>query len=324
MKKSSGKYIIDATKKGFSYYIHHLSKFFVFWVIEIASLIAKLTIFLNPVFEKFHIQICKMIDDCGETNISKAFDQSDNKKGYRNSLLFNLVWLLITIAGVAAILGLAFLISKIIYFINYYFHTVNNPLSGNELAGVETLCTLIFIPFYVFAFIFLVFALLIKEIGVYVSYKNSELGLSDVLFNSFATLKSCGGRLFVVNLLMTLEVLTYAAVIFFPIFIVSALSSSIDASDPYHAMYIIWIMIPIFSAITIFVLPLLTTVYRLAIHSFLIDNVKCDSVIIAYRKHENKENENDFIPLTEEKNIDGETIYVEMKKNKKNMKEENL
>lgn len=321
MKKSTGKYIIEGTKEGFSYYIHHFSKFFAFWVMEIATFFGNMTIFLEPVFQKFHIQMCKMVDDSGEANMSKAFDQSDHKKGYRSLLLFDVIWLLVTVAGVFAIMGLAYLIGTIIFNIGFYSYPSYSPMPQASQTSLTNFTNLLYIPFLVFALIFVIFALMVKEAGVYASYRNPELGLSDILFNAFATLKECGGRLFLVNFLMFLEVLTYAAIIVVPIFIISVLSSSIDPNDSYLALYIIWILVPIFTVVSIFVVPVLIGIFRLSVHKFLMDNVRHDAVIIAYRKDENKAKENDFIPLTEEKDINGETIYVEMKKKTKKNKD---
>ncbi len=324
MKKSTGKYIIEATKEGFSYYIHHVSKFFAFWVMELATFFGKMTIFLGPVFQKFHIQMCKMVDDSGETNMAKAFDQSDHRKGYRNLLFFDLVWFLVTLAGVAVIMGIAYGLSTIIYNIGFYFNTTeSNPSLPIDIGNaLNTFTTFLYIPFIVFAVVFVVFALMVKEAGVYASYRNPDLGLSDIIYDAFATLKECGGRLFLVNFLMFLEVLTYAAIIFVPIFIISIIH--LDPGDVFYTYYIIWILVPIFSVVSVFVIPVLIGIFRLSVHKFLMDNAKTDAVIIAYRKNENKAKESDFIPLTEAKDINGETIYVEMKKKSKKNKDSDL
>ncbi len=315
MKKSSGKYILEGTKEAFVYYFHHFSKFFVFWVVEFVTLLGKFCVFIDPLMQKFHIQMCKMVDDSGETNMAKAFDQADHKKGYRSLVLFDLVWLLFTFAGVATFLGLGYLIGTFIYNIDY------NSYSGSYQGNMATLMTFInflYIPFGVFALIYFIIALLVKEAGVYAAYKNPDMGLSDIIYSAFATLKECGGRLFLVNLLAMLEILTYAAIIVVPIFIVAIVVPMNFPNDPTYAPWVIWILACIFSAVSVFVIPLLFGFYRLSIHKFFMENGRADSVIIAYRKNENQSKEADFIPLTEEKNSNGETIYVELKKQKKN------
>lgn len=317
MKKSSGRYVMDGTKKSFFYYIHHLSKFFVFWVVEFVSVLGKFCIFLDPIMQKFNIQMCKMIDDSGETNMAKAFDQTDHKKGYRSLVLFDFIWLLFTLAGIGAFIGIGVLLNNVIYYIGYYSYPSYSPMPSDELNTLVQFVNYLYIPFIVFAVIYFLFALMVKEAGVYAAYKNPDLGLSDIIYNAFATLKTAGWKLFLVNLLGLLELITYAAIIIVPIFIISIVAPSFAPDDAYYAAWHIWILIPIFSGVSIFIVPFLFTMFRLSIHEFFMDNGKADAVIIAYRKNENKVKEEEFIPLTEEKNENGETIYVELKKQKK-------
>lgn len=308
MNKSAGKYVIEGTKKGFSFLFHHFTKFFVNWVFGIASVFSSVFFFLAPVFQKFNVSVCKMIDDSGEVIYSKAFDQSDHKNGYRSLLLFDILWFFVTFVGIALIMGFCYFINTVIISLNNYF----DPSYGPYFANIETFTNYLYIPFGVVSLVLFVFSLMVLQSGTYVSYKNPELGVSDILFNAFSMMKERGGKLFCVNLLFFFEILTYAAVIVVPTILVTIMTEG--------DFFITWIMIPSFVAISIFVLPLLFLSYKMGIHKLMMDCCPCDKMILVYKKEENKEESADLIPLNPEKDENGETIFVELSNDRNSKK----
>lgn len=325
MNKNAGRYVLEGAKDGVSYLIHHFSKVFVFWVFEVVNVFSNATIFMAPVMQKFYPQFCKMVCDSKEAVLSKGFDQSDDKKGYRSLLVFNVLWLLFTLAGIALILGFAYLLQTVIMnlFVNSY---VNGSYPSDEFAAFQSFTTYLYIPFLVIAVVYLIFALLIRQCGIYASYKNPGLGVSDIIYNAFLMMHKRGWKLFAVNLLFFLEILTFAVIVVLPVFLVNFfVSADYGSEDTAIAPFIEWILIAAFSVLAIFVIPFLFTSYRIGIHKLMMDTCPCDKTVIAFKKSENKDSVSDLIPLTPVSTPEGETTYVSMeKKQKKNKDHDNL
>lgn len=316
MNKSAGKYVVDGTKKGFSFFFHHFSRFFVFWVFELAGLLASVTVFLKPVFQKFYIQVSKMIDDSGDAIYSKGFDQADNKKGYVSLLLFDVIWFFVVAAGIALIMGIVVLIQNVCLQLNVSW----SPSGEAYFSDILSFTYYLYIPFGIAALIFFIFGLLVFQTAKFVSYKNPELSLSDVIFNTFRMVRTRGKKLFAVNLLFFLEILTYAAFIVVPLLLINIL---VDRnSDPTLINFITWILIPAFTFVSIFLIPLLLTSYRLGIFELMMDVCPCETTILVYKQVENNNAEPDFVPLTPVKDEDGNINYVQLNSKKNDKRKE--
>lgn len=324
MNKNAGRYVLEGAKDGVSYLIHHFSKVFVFWVFEIVNIISEVTLFMAPVMQKFYPQFCKMVSDSKEAVLSKGFDQSDDKKGYRSLLLFNILWLLFTLAGIALILGIAFLLQTLI--MNVYVNSyVNGRYPQDEFAAFQSFTNYLYIPFLVIAAVYLIFALLIRQCGIYASYKNPGLGVSDIIYNAFLMMHKRGWKLLVVNILFMLEILTFAVIVVLPVFLVSYfISPDYGYDDTSLALFIEWILIAVFSVLAIIVIPFLFTSYRLGIHKLMMDCCPSDNTVVAFKKSENKDNLSDLIPLTPVSTPEGEVTYVSMEKKQKKNKDGTL
>lgn len=316
MNKSAGKYVVDGTKKSFSFYFHHFSRFFVFWVFELAGILANVTLFLKPVFQRFYIQVSKMIDDSGDAIYSKGFDQVDNKKGYVSLLLFDVIWLFVVVAGIALIMGIAVLIQNVCMQLNYSW----SPSGEEYFSDLLSFTYYLYIPFGIAALIFFVFGLLVFQTAKFVSYKNPELSLSDVIFNTFRMVRTRGKRLFAVNLLFFIEILTYAAFLIVPLLLINIVVDS--SSDPTLITFITWILIPVFTFVSIFLIPLLLTSYRLGIFELMMDVCPCETTILVYKQDENNKAEPDFVPLTPVKDENGNINYVQLNSQKNDKRKE--
>lgn len=327
--KSAGKYVVEGARESRKYYLHHFSKFFVYWILKAASILGSLVIFLAPVFQKFEIEMAHQISDSRDTVLSKCFDDTDHKNGYASLLLFNILCVLFSVVGAALILLVSFLIREFILNIIFNFNGFLPPeileLEMHFLTGFAYAATdwtlYIFIPFFVLIVLFLVYALLVHQAGVFVARKNPNLTIGDICYNAFATMKVAGGKLFLINLLYFLELLTFAAVIIVPLVVFETLYPSLGLLEYDYQMFAT-IYVGAMVIVGVFVIPFLLTAYKVSIYRLMQDKAIAERMVVAYKKTKEDESQ-EFISLTPVEEDNGSITYINLdeKDDKRNKKE---
>lgn len=297
MTVSSGNYVIEGIKKTNSYLFHHFSKVFLYWVFLFSSLLSKIFVPLSPMMENFSQRFLFSVDESHEAILSKCFDDSEDKKGYRSHLLFDSLLLVVSLAVLGLFIGLAFFVKEAII-------GIASTSKAPGFVDVDSLQTTImnsnyvFVPFGLIALVYLVFALIVKEAGDYVCFLNPSLGLGDILYDSFELLRRKWGQLFCINLLCGIKYLTAIVVFALPLILIRVFVDLANPNDPNFATMIIWIVSCALTFVYLFVLPFIGLSSRMSVYLFLKDNMKAVRNTVLYRKEESQEaNTEEFIPL---------------------------
>lgn len=346
--KSSGNYIMSGEKISHTYFRHHFSKNFTFWMLGVLGLLSRFTIFLAPIFQKLGINLNYQIDKSGECIFSKGFEYTDKKRSYLSTLLLNLLFILIIVASLA----LLYLIPTIIRYFSLHiiafqqfastpdvdifsFVGITGLIDNNIAASyagksdffriAELITFYAYIPFGVAGIVIVIYGLQVFQTALHISFKNPELPTSDIAYNAFATLKKKGGRLFLINLFYIFQIVVYAALIVVPVFVLNAFWSNFGIADENLAKMIIYSYIALFVIISFFAIPRYLCAYKVSVIQFMEANADSKAVVIVYKEKVKDEKET-YIALTPVESADGEVKYVrpeELKKTKtKKVKEE--
>lgn len=339
--KGSGWYVISGTRKAGKYLRRHFSKFFVFWIFLFVDLISKITIFLNPAIQKFKIELSHQVNESSEAIFSKCFDQSNHKRGYRSLLLFNLLVFTIGLAALIFFFLLAFLLRHAVMniYLNFsfspdilrnfsFFPDFFSTFSYSSLysidvsiMNVDTVTMLFYIPFGIMGFLVLFYSMMVVETGTFVSYKNPDLGLGDMLYNALNVIKVKGGKLFAINILYFFEFLTLAVIVVLPQILFSYFVDNWFYDEGFkHA--VAWIYGTVSIILSVFVIPYLVSGLHMSIYKFNCEYTKFDKIVVQY-KIINKKKDTAFIPLTRIEEETGEVKYVALEAKPKKKKEEN-
>lgn len=340
--KGSGRYVIEGTAKAGKYLGRHVSKFFVFWIFLFADLLSKLTIFGNPAIQKFKIELSHQVDDSGEAIFSKCFDQSNHKRGYRSLLLFDFLVFIITAAAIIFFLLLGFFLRHAVmniyinftsspeelngfaffpdFFTSFEYSSLYSTVNGEAIQNVDTVTKLFYIPFGIMALLVSFYAMMVIEVGTFVSYKNPDIGLGDMFYNSLNIIKVKGAKLFAINILYLLEFLTLAIIVILPQ-ILFAYFCDVWFSDIGYKHAIAWIYAIVSIIVCLFVLPFLISGYHLSIYKFNCEYTTFDKIVVSYKKNSAKK-DTAYIPLTRVEEENGEVKYVALESKLKTKKEE--
>ena len=313
MTASSGSYVIEGIKKTNSYLFHHFSKVFLYWVFLLTSWVSKVFVPLSPMMENFSQRFLFSVDESHEAILSKCFDDSDDKKGYRLHLLFDCLLLVTSLAVLGFLIGLAFFIKSAIIGIA---STSKAPgfVDPDHLQMIITNSNYVFVPFGLISLVYLIFALMVKETGDYVCFANQDLGLGDILYDSFELMRRKWGQLFCINLLCGIKYLTAIVVFALPLILIRIFVDLANPNDLNFGTMIIWIVSSALTFVYLFVLPFIGLSSRMSVYLFLKDNAKAVRNTVLYRKEESQEAEiKEFFPLDKKEETLTNTIPLKDK-----------
>ena len=300
---TAGKYVIDGTHKTFRFYSHHFSRVFTYWILGIASLLAHLLIIPAPFFQTSRYQVCRMIDKCQEAYVSKSFERKEGS--YGNLLVFDVLWVLFTLAGVAIIGGLGYLIFYLVIEIDRFSYNdlnpdrIMDPLLHEQFVSN---CLFLFIPFGLLALIFLIYALIYLQIGTGIANKNRNLKTSDILLDSFTTMKKIGGKMFAIDLLYFFELLTFAAIVVVPILLVSIFIKPTSSDFVSMPAFIVYVLIAVDSILGIFFFPYFCLACDMSTYLVLSEEADSDvMVLVLPGEEEEKKNLEALSPRDDDK-----------------------
>lgn len=325
---SAGSYVIAGTKKALRFYRRHFSKLFTYWILGITIFLSRILFPLAPLFQHLRYQLARMIDKSGEAYVSKCFEEKEGS--YSQLLLFDILWFIFAFGGTALIVGIGVWIYILVIQIDYYFYPQGGIDDGLYREFTNNARFLI-IPFLVVAAVYFLYSLIVLQAATYTASRNRNLKLSDIAFDAFASLKKFGGKLFAIDLLYFLELLTFAVIVVVPIFILRVVFPDRDAGMytvtlPY---FIIWILIAIDSVLAIFFFPCFNLSADMSLYRLFSEAGISDVMVITLpEKSEDNEDSKKYTSLSPRNDDSGEekTLIpeppVKKEKPKKNKNEE--
>lgn len=325
---SAGSYVIAGTKKALRFYRRHFSKLFTFWILGITNFLSRILFPLAPLFQHFRYQLARMIDKSGEVFVSKCFEEKEGS--YGQLLLFDILWFLFAFGGTALIAGIGIWIYFLVINIDYYFYPSGEIDQGKYGEFMNNALFLV-IPFLVLAGVYFIYSLIVLQAATYTASRNRSLKLSDIAFDAFASLKKFGGKLFAIDLLYFLELLTFAAIVVVPIFILIVVFPESDSGmyTVHLPDFIIWILLAIESVLAIFFFPCFNLSADISLYRVFSEGGISDIMVIALpEKSENNEENKKYTSLSprdddsgEEKTLIPEPPVKKEKPKKKNNEE---
>ena len=179
--------------------------------------------------------------------------------------------------------------------------------------------------------VYFIYSLIVLQAATYTASRNRSLKLSDIAFDAFASLKKFGGKLFAIDLLYFLELLTFAAIVVVPIFILIVVFPKSDAGMymVYLPYFIIWILLAIDSVLAIFFFPCFNLSADISLYRVFSEGGISDVMVIALpEKSEDNEENKKYTSLSprdddsgEEKTLIPEPPVKKEKPKKKNNEE---